>query len=157
MDIETRLRKHIREMVKEELSRLEEISTTGNVAGYLTPIAFTGDKQSNAKRVKQLAKMIGYKLTKRGQEDVRKGDRLTEGYYDYRNDDSMKPHQKIGKAISEVNKQLKVIERMIRMNKRLKKETGTTNDKLWKRTKNQMVKLEGRLTELAAKIREMRG
>lgn len=157
MDNETRIRQHIRELIQEEFSKLEEISTTGNVAGYLTPYAFAKDGKTNTKRVKNLARMIGYKLTKRGEEEARMRDSLNEGYYDYKNDDSMKPHQKIGNAISEMNKQIKEIERNLRMNRRLKKETGTTNDKLWKRTKNQMVKLEARLTELAAKIREMRG
>jgi hypothetical protein len=60
-------------------------------------------------------------------------------------------------AISEVNKQLKMIEKVLRMNSRLQKEYGISNDKLWKRTTNQMLKLEGRLLELAGRLREMRG
>jgi len=31
-----------------------------------------------------------------------------------------------------------------------------SNDNLWKRTTTQMVKLEGKLTELAARLRDMR-
>jgi len=43
------------------------------------------------------------------------------------------------------------------MNSRLKKEYGISDDKLWKRTKHQMTKLEGKLVELAGRLREMRG
>jgi len=157
MNFEIKLREQIRRLIDEEFSRVDEISTTGNVAGYLTPYAFAGDGGKNAARVKRMAKSIGYKLTKRGEEDSKKIDNLQENYYEYRNDETRQPHQKIGQAISEVNKQLHLIEKIIRMNKRLQKETGTTDDKLWKRTRNQMVKLEGRLIELAGKLREMRG
>lgn len=157
MDFEAKLREQIRSLIEEEFSQLDEISTTANVAGYLTPYAFAGDGGKNAARVKRMAKSIGYKLTKRGEEDSKKIDNLNENYYEYRNDETRQPHQKIGEAISEVNKQLKLIEKVIRINKRLQKETGTSNDKLWKRTQGQMVKLEGRLIDLAGKLREMRG
>jgi hypothetical protein len=205
MDSDEKLKNYIRELVKKELS---EISTTANVAGYLTPKAFAGDGQSNSQSVKAMAKRIGYTLTKRGEEDVRRGDRLqesatgeaagqliknafrdntesneisspmteeefanhmakiasyegvvkkiNENYYAYRNDETRKPHQKIGQAISEINKQLKLVERALKINHRLQKEQGVPSDRLWKRTQNQMTKLEGKLIELAGKIREMR-
>ena len=164
---ELKLREAIRKMVREMLS---EISTTGNVAGYLTPHAFSGEKDRTA-AVDKMAKRIGYSLTKKGKEN-NKGDKLHETYqtlkgtlktltenyyYEYRNDTSRLPHQKIGMAISELNKQLKLVERALRMNSRLKNEYGISNDKLWKRTKHQMTKLEGKLIELAGKLREMRG
>lgn len=169
MDHEQRLREAIRKHLKK---MLHEISTTGNVAGYLTPNAFVGDKHDSSSRIKKMAKRIGYTLTNRGKQDVRPGDKLKERYeqmqkvvdklnenyyYQYRNDPSKKPHQKIGEAISEVNKQLKLIERILKMNDRLKKEYGISNEVLWKRTNHQMMKLEGKLTELAGRIREMRG
>lgn len=162
------LRKAIRTEIKKYLS---EMTTTGDVAGYLTPAAFTGDKHDNSARIKSMAKAIGYRLTHRGTDDVRKGDKLNEqftelqtkvaqlneNYYAYRNDPTLKPHQKIGNAISEVNRQLKIVEKVLRMNRRLQQEYGVTNESLWKRTTNQMVKLEARLVELAARLRDMRG
>lgn len=169
MDHEQKLREAIRKHIKK---MLKEISTTGNVAGYLTPNAFVGDKHDNSSRIKKMAKSIGYTLTNRGKSDVKPGDQLKERYetlkdqiekinenyyYEYRNDTSKKPHQKIGEAISEVNKQLKLIERILRMNDRLKKEYGISNEALWKRTNHQLMKLEGKCTELAGRIREMRG
>jgi hypothetical protein len=167
MNTEERLREIIRKCIREALN---EISTTGNVAGYLTPYAFVGDKHGNTNRIKQMAKSIGYSLTKRGAEDTKPGDKLQErfaaiqegvktlqeNYYSYRNDATRQPHQKIGQAMSELNRQLKLVERALKMNSRLKKESGLSNDKLWKRTTTQMVKLEGKLTELAARLRDMR-
>jgi septation ring formation regulator EzrA len=150
---------------------LNEISTTGGVAGYLTPKAFSATGQNNTDRVKAMAKRIGYSLTHRGSDDAKRVDKmqekvsivkkqltqLTENYYKYRNDDSALPHQKIGKAISEINKQLKMVERVLHYNNRLKNEYGVSNESLWKRTQNQMTKLEGRLIEIARRLREMRG
>lgn len=159
----------LKEIIRAEI--IKEISTTGGVAGYLTPNAFAGDKHDNADHISKMAKRIGYTLTSRGKADVRKGDKLqenfdklqnnfiviVENYYHYKNDQSKLPHQKIGQAISEVNKQLKLIERVLRMNSRLKKEYGISNERLWKRTTHQMAKLEGKLVELAGRLREMRG
>jgi hypothetical protein len=145
----------LREIIRKEI--VNEISTTGGVAGYLTPNAFVGDKNDNKKHMDSLVKKIGYTLTSRGKSDLRKGDTLKENYYQYRNDTTKLPHQKIGNAISELNRQLKLIERVLRMNSRLKKEYGVSNEKLWKRTMNQMTKLEAKLVELAGRLREMRG
>jgi hypothetical protein len=165
-DKEQRLREAIRKKVRKFM---KEISTTAGVPGYLTPKAFAGTK-GNAAHVEKVAKSIGYTLTDKGKKDT-KADKLTENfvklktdftqlsenYYAYRNDNTKLPHQKIGTAISELNKQLKLVERAIKMNSRLKKEYGVSNDRLWKRTQNQMAKLEGKLVELAGRLREMRG
>lgn len=154
MTSEQKLREIIRNRIDE---MLQEITTTGNVAGYLTPYAFAGSEKSHRERTARLAKSIGYKLTKRGERDIRV-DKLHENkYYEYKNDQTALPHQKIGKAISEMNKQMKVMERVLHFNDRLKNEYGISNEKLWKRTQNQMTKLEGRLIEMARRLREMRG
>lgn len=165
-ETEQRLREAIRKKVRKFM---KEISTTSAVPGYLTPKAFAGSK-GNTAQVEKVAKAIGYSLTKKGKE-VTKGDKLTEdfvnikttfkqlteNYYQYRNDNTKLPHQKIGNAISELNKQIKLVERALKMNSRLKKEYGISNDRLWKRTKHQMTKLEGKLVEMAGRLREMRG
>ncbi len=165
-ELEQRLREAIRKKVRKYMN---EISTTAGVPGYLTPKAFAGSR-GNAAQVEKVAKAIGYSLTKKGKEST-KGDKLTESfnkiqsdfktltenYYQYRNDNTKLPHQKIGNAISELNKQIKLVERALKMNSRLKKEYGISNDRLWKRTKHQMTKLEGKLVEMAGRLREMRG
>ena len=171
MESEEKLRQVIRKKIKETVQdELMEISTTGAVAGYLTPNAFSPTSKDNSARIKDMAKRIGYSLTHRGAEDVKQVDKmqervlmvkkelhqLTENYYTYRNDQSALPHQKIGKSITEINKQMKMMERVIRYNNKLKTEYGISNESLWKRTQHQMTKLEGKLIELAARIREMR-
>lgn len=154
-----KLRKIIRKKIAEEFQQdLQEISTTANVAGYLTPNAFAGDKHDNQSKIASLAKKIGYTLTKRGKDDTKKGDNLTESHYhEYRNDTTKLPHQKIGQAIADVSEKIKLIEKILHMNSRLKKEYGVSNEKLWKRTNHQMTRLEGKLVRLASKLREMRG
>lgn len=154
MNTEEKLREIIRELIEQELN---EISTTAGVAGYLTPKAFVGDKKPNTDHIKQMAKRIGYTLTKRGAEATGKGDKLNENYYAYRNDPTKLPHQKIGEAMSQINKQLKLMEKALHYNNRLKNEYGISNESLWKRTQNQMTKLEARLMEMARRLREMRG
>ena len=164
MDIEQRLREAIKKLITKEIN---EATSTANVAGYLTPNAFVGPKGNNHARVQQMAKKIGYTLTKRGSMEADHGDKLqelkesarqlAENYYEYRNDPTKLPHQKIGTAISEVSRQLKLIERALKMNHRLQKESGVSNDRLWERTQHQMTKLEGKLMQLAGRLREMRG
>jgi hypothetical protein len=135
------LRKKLKAMIQDII---DEISTTGNVAGYLTPHAFSKSPEDKKKRDQQMAKSIGFQLA----ENM---------YYEYRNDTSKLPHQKIGAAISEINRQLQMVEKVLKMNARLKKEYGIANERLWKRTQQQMTKLEGRLVEMARRLREMRG
>lgn len=66
------------------------------------------------------------------------------------------PHQKIGKAIREINHQISEVEHLVGMASRLKNETNTTADRLWKNTGKGLAKMESRLASLAATIREMK-
>lgn len=56
-----------REILKQEIrSVMNEISQTGDVAGYQTPFAFSGDsdeaKERRKKRLKKMNKQYGYTL-----------------------------------------------------------------------------------------------
>ena len=87
-------------------------------------------------------------------------DSVNEGgdpYYGWRNDDTKTPKQKIGRAISEINKQLTEVEKVVKRTQRLKKETGTSNTALWNRTSKSLMKIEGRMTRISQNIRNMRG
>lgn len=161
-----KLREVIRKVIRE---LLDEITTTSAVPGYLTPNAFAGSK-GNLKKVKDTASRLGYTLTDKGKESTKADPlrehlsqvkthykMLVENYYSYKNDTSKQPHQKIGTAIAELSRQIKLIERAIKMNSRLQKESGVTSNKLWKRTQHQLTRLEGKCMELAGKLREMRG
>ncbi len=161
MNNEDKLRKLVRETIEEELS---EMTTTGDVAGYNIPMAFQGNNPKNKARKKGIATQLGMQLTPRGQKDLdRPADKLEhleEGkmrYHEYKKDESATPHKKIARAISEVNKNLQEMERVIRMNTRLQKESGIASEALYNRTRQGLLKLEARLLHLAGKVREIRG
>ncbi len=78
-------------------------------------------------------------------------------YYGWRNDESQTPRQKIGNAITEIHKQLKEVEKVVKRTQRLKKETGTSNNALWNRTNQALMKIEGRMHRISQTIRNMRG
>lgn len=158
------LRRIVRELIEEELSSLEEISTTGNVAGYNIPMAFQGNNPKNKARKKGIATQLGMQLTPRGQQDMNRGadkmENLSEAkvrYHEYKKDETASPHQKIAKAISEVNKNLQEMERTLRMNTRLQNESGIASEALYRRTQQGLLKLEARLLHLAGKVRDIRG
>jgi hypothetical protein len=154
MNIEERLRQKIREQINFTLS---EISTTGDVAGYLTPYAFSGDGNSNAKRVKRMAKMIGYTLTKHGKEDAKAVDKLTENYHEFKRNEESSPQKKIAGAIKEARKQIELAEKQVSMCSKYQKENKMSGEDFWKMTQKQITKLETRLQKMIEKLREMRG
>ena len=63
---ESKLREFIRNLVRElyyEDDELEEITVTGNIAGYNTPMAFSGNK-GNKKKKKVSTNSTGYSVVK---------------------------------------------------------------------------------------------
>jgi hypothetical protein len=154
MNLEERLRQKIKEHIN---FALNEISTTGDVAGYLTPYAFAGDGGSNAKRAKKMAKMIGYTLTKQGKEDAKHVDKLTESYHEFKKDEENSPQKKIAKSIIAAKEQIELAEKQISMCSKYQKETKMSGEDFWKITQKQITKLETRLQKLIEKLREMRG
>ena len=89
--------------IKEEL---DEMTTTGNVAGYNIPMAFQGNNPKNKARKKGIATQRGMQLTPRGEKDLNrpadKMENLAEAkvrYHEYKKDESATPHKKIANAI----------------------------------------------------------
>jgi len=155
------LKKIVREILEEELN---EMTTTGDVAGYNIPMAFQGNIAKNKARKKGIATQLGMKLTPRGQQDLnRPADKLESlaeakmRYHEYKKDESASPTKKIAKAISEVNKNLEEVDRILRMNSRLQHESGISSESLYRRTQQGLLKLEARLLHLAGKVRDIRG
>lgn len=140
------LRKLIRETIQKEL---EELSSTGSTPGYETPKAFRGTSAAGDTKARDNAEKAGYKIE----------GPLDEGrsrYRTYKEDQTFTTKQKIGKAISEINRSLFEIDRNLSMNSRLKTETSTQNTELWKRTTHALSKIEGRLLEMVRKIQELK-
>ncbi len=167
----------VEEEVKEEVAmaedvveeELEEISTSAGAGAYLTAKAFRGNIKQNIAKMKNVATQLGYTLSHRGEEELKsradtmeqlQKENLAEAkmrYHEYKKDESATPHQKIAKAISEVNKNLQEVERMIKMNARLQSESGIASEALYRRTQQGLLKLEARLIHLAGKVRDIRG
>jgi hypothetical protein len=166
MTNEEKLRAYIRKVLEEEL---EEISTSAGAGAYLTAKAFRGNIKQNVAKMKNVATQLGYTLSHRGEEELKRRadtmeqlqkENLAEAkmrYHAYKKDESATSTQKIAKAISEVNKNLQEIERSIKMNARLQKESNVSSEALYRRTQQSLIKLEARLIHLAGKIREIRG
>jgi hypothetical protein len=166
MTNEEKLRAVIRKIIQEEL---DEISTSAGAGAYLTPKAFRGNITKNVAKMKNVATQLGYTLTTKGEKELQhRADRLeqlqqenlVEGkvrYHEYKKDERATPTQKIAKAISEVSKNLEEIERIIKMNARLQKESNVSSEALYRRTQQGLIKLEARLISIAGKIREIRG
>jgi len=81
---------------------------------------------------------------------------VTEGkYHDYRNDESLSPKQKIGYSMREVRDKLNELDKLVKMNVRLKNEIGVDSTSYWKRTHTAMKKISERLVKLANKVGQL--
>ena len=81
---EIKLREYIRTFVRELLST-NEITQTGDIAGYNTPFAFSSKKKKDKDKEEEVAtNSTGYEIVKEGR------------YHDWRNDVTITPKQKLG-------------------------------------------------------------
>ena len=62
MSMNENLKKYLDELIQEVEKELEEATTTGNVAGYQTPNAFSDKGKSDKKRKKKIATALGYSV-----------------------------------------------------------------------------------------------
>jgi hypothetical protein len=62
MSMNENLKKYLDELIQEVEKELEEATTTGNVAGYQTPKAFSDKGKSDKKRKKKIATALGYSV-----------------------------------------------------------------------------------------------
>ncbi len=102
MDKTQQIRERVRQIIKK---KLDEMTTTANVPGYLTPYSFRGNKAKSVARSKHIATATtGFKLTPKGEEEAnRPADKMEivtkelneNKYYEYKNDTSKTPHRKI--------------------------------------------------------------
>ena len=136
-----KLKEIIRELIRNEL---EEATTTGDIAGYDTPNAFTGGPGKGKKKKKEIStNSTGYNVVKEGK------------YHDYRNDESMTPKQKIGQSMREVRDGLNHLEKLVKMNVRLKNELNVNSGSYWKNTHKALHKISERLVKLANKVGQL--
>ena len=139
------LRNYIREIIKQEL---DEASVTGNIDGGegppKTPYAFQGKRKKDKEKENKIAtNSTGYKKISEGK------------YHDYRNDETLTPKQKIGYSMREVRDKLNELDKLVKMNVRLKNEIGVDSTSYWKRTHGAMKKISERLVKLANKVGQL--
>ena len=123
------LRTYIRNIIRELLDEknLEETSFSSGAGAYNTPFAFTGKGKSGKKKKKEVAtNSTGYNVVKEGK------------YHDYRNDDTLSPKQKIGRSMREIRDHLTEIDKLTKMNVRLKNEMDVDSRSYWKNTHKAM-------------------
>ena len=135
------IRRTIIELLDDE--KLAETTFTGNVPGYQTPFAFTGKGKVSKKKKKEVAtNSTGYSIA--------------EGkYHEYRNDDTLTPRQKIGRSMREIRDHLTEIDKLTKMNVRLKNEMDIDSRSYWKTTHKAMRRVSERLVKLANRVGQL--
>ena len=133
------LKEKIRQLVREKM--MGEMNVTGNVQGYNTPNAFSkrGDEKSKGKKQ---ADLTGYSVVSENR------------WLDLKNEEST-AQAKIGRGISNINKQLKEMERFLNWYGKIKNESGVNNKSYWKRTNGHIYSIKERLIKLDQKIRQI--
>ena len=128
-------------LYKDAELKVDEMSTTASVQGYDSPNAFTkrGDEKSNAKKQ---ADLTGYSVVKENR------------WLELKKEDSSAT-SKIGKGISNINKQLAEMERFLNWYGKLKSENGVTTGHFWKRTNSNIYKIKERLIKLEQQVRKI--
>ena len=131
-----KLKEIIRELIKKEL---EEASTSAATPGYQTPYAFSDPKKDKKKKKKRDLGSTGYNYVSEGK------------YHDYRNDETLSPKQKIGRSMREIRDSLNNLDKLVKMNVRLKNELNVDSRSYWKNTHKALNKISERLVKLANK------
>lgn len=122
---------------------IEEISTTGGVAGYNTPYAF-GKKSDEKEKAKRMAKSTGYSLV----------GEVTNRYHQLRKEDAT-ANQKIGKGIREMRAQIQEIEKFVEWYSKIKTESDLDSSQYWKRTQTHLNVIRERLNKISQKIQNL--
>jgi len=89
-------------------------------------------------------------------EDKKYNESINEGkYHDYRNDESKTPKQKIGRSMREIRDSLNNLDKLVKMNVRLKNELKVDSRSYWKNTHKALNKISERLVKLANKVGQL--
>jgi len=137
---------------------IEEANVTGNLDGGegppKTPYAFGKSKKKQKKNAEQLGyEMVNdsmYKKMISQMEDLNET-----SYREYKQDPTSTPQQKVNRGISEVNKMLGLMEKIVNNNLRLKTETGVQSGHFWKSTGKRFAKINERMLRVAHRLKEL--
>jgi hypothetical protein len=139
---------------------MNETSTTGMVAGYDTPKAFSASQEDFEERTKDNAEQFGYKIAPKEKRKhsisyetyinrgVKKESTYKQvmkslheaSYKEYKGDKSRTTGEKINNSIKELNQSLLRVERAVGHALRLKTEMAVDQRSLWRSSHNRLVK-----------------
>lgn len=162
---ESELRHFIREVYKEFEEEMEEITTTGNVAGFQTPHAFAGDddEEPDSEYVKKLNRSTGYKqvdetAAPKNWETYKSTKEQEEEYanrwLELKKSDKT-PNQKIGVGVRRIRNDLTEMEKFVRWYSKIRKMNELGKDQYWKRTQKHLKAIREKLISFARKIQEL--
>ena len=150
--LEKRLKEYIRKLVQEMDEELDEISTTANIDGFLTPYAFLNKKSKKDKeKRKKTATMMGYTIVGEGRRPKRPVNRWLE----LKNDETRTPNQKLALGLKELKYQLAEVEMFFRWYNKIRSMNELNKDKYWKRTNTHIYKIKERLINIVNSIKEL--
>jgi hypothetical protein len=134
--------------IEQEEMEVDEATTTGNIAGYNTPNAFKKtdgndeDEEPDDNYIDTINQATGYKRVNENR------------WLELKNDESS-PRQKIGRGISQVNKQLSEIETFLKWYGKIKKENDLHSNQYWKRTQKNLFRIRERLNTIVTQITKL--
>ena len=150
--LEKRLKEYIRNLVQEMDEELDEITTTANIDGFLTPYAFLNKKSKKDKeKRKKTATMMGYTIVGEGRRPKRPINRWLE----LKNDETRTPNQKLALGLKELKYQLAEVEMFFRWYNKIRSMNELNKDKYWKRTNTHIYKIKERLINIVNSIKEL--
>ena len=141
----------------EEENNLSEVNTTGNIEGFQTPYAFSDkDEDEHEKDIKSTAEVFDYESTENKKTNTIKINEAKSLFHVFRDHPDLRPEQKVGVAIREINKLMTEVEKLIRISARYKSEAKISNQKMWKTTNRYLQKLDERLKKISQRIKEFK-
>ena len=133
-------------LVKED--DLDEMSTTGGVAGYQTPNAFSTKAQAKKK------KKMKYESVQAAMD--KKYAAIIESYSKFANGNPKStPSQTVNGTIKEVAKKLQEIEQLVKYTSKLKNESGIAGSTYGKSTHNALKRISERLLKISERVRSL--
>ena len=154
---EEELDKKRERLTDEEDEELEEMNVTGALDGGAgppkTPSAFR--KKKSKYKVKNSDKPFTTKTTNESKFKKMAKSMNEISYTEFKKSDEGTPKQKVNRRISEINKSLYELERIVKQTQKLKTEMGVTQDNFWKSTTPKMMKIRERLLKIAKNIVEI--
>ena len=163
------------ESYKKFRDEINETSTTGMVAGYDTPKAFSPDsgegKEKFDAQTKDNAEQFGYKIAPKqkrkhsiSKEQLMKQESVYKqmmssiqeaSYKEYKGDKTKTTNDKINNSIKELNQSLMKVERAVGHALRLKTEMAVDQRLLWRSSHSRLTKIGERLNRIGKKINEL--